>query len=117
MCSTLPSPERALPSRRPSPTSFSQPAGGSGEGVVAPGAPGVEEHGRADIEQLQRLPVGVEPLLERDQRAGGPGLVAQGITTQAIVAAEQQLFFRIEMRSDGAAHGREEARDARDWRR
>lgn len=27
MCSTLPSPERALPSRRPTPTSLSQPAG------------------------------------------------------------------------------------------
>ena len=112
---TLPNDERLEPSRRPTPTSFSNPVALQARDVGAPGAAHVEERRRADVEQPERVPLRVVALLERQQRARRAGLVAQRITAQAVVAAEQQLRLFVEVLGDRARDRGVELAVLRGW--
>lgn len=57
--------------------------------IVSPHARGIREDRGADIDELERLPVRIEALLEREHRLRGAGLITQRITAQTVVAAEQ----------------------------
>ena len=54
--------------------------------IPAPGASGVSEHCRPDVEKVERKPVGIEALLDREQCARGAGLVTQRVPAQPIVS-------------------------------
>src|SRR6202044_4024023 len=57
----------------------------------APGPAYVREHGAAHAHQAERKPVGENSLLHGEEGSRGARLEAQGITAQAVVAAEKQL--------------------------
>ena len=57
------------------------------ERIAAPGGAHVVEHGAADVEHLERIPVAEQALLGREQPAALARLVAQWIAAQAVVAA------------------------------
>ena len=108
-CSTLPRPDRDC--RCASRRRHLQPAERRLTGhIVAPGAPGVCKRRGADLVKPEGKPVSEDALFGREQDARLPGLVAQRIATQAVVAAEQQLV--VEVRLDdgvGARSGEEQS--------
>src|SRR5690606_33053849 len=59
--------------------------------IAPPHAADIEEHGIADTEEPERIPVSEEPLLERQHRTVLPALIAQRIAPEPVVAAEQHL--------------------------
>ena len=85
-------------------------------GSLAPGGAHVVEHRGADVEQLERVPVGEEALLGGEQPAALARLVAQWIAAQSVVAAEQDLLVGIEVVRRVADRSRNSTRRG-DWRK
>ena len=75
-----------------------------------PRAASVKKHGTADPQQTKRIPVGVGPLLKREQCTALTGLIARWIATQAIAAPQQQLIGKATTTDAVCRHGSVEQR-------
>ena len=75
-------------------------AGRAAVGVGAEGRADIGEHCAADVDQPERVPVAEETLLDGEQPAALAALVAQRITAQPVVAAEQHLTVGAELMAD-----------------
>src|SRR5882762_486011 len=84
--------------------------------VAAPRAAHVEEHRAANAKQAERIPVGVDALLESEQRTPVSTLVAQRVAAQAVVPAQLQKVGNIGVPDDIAGNACEEERAFAVWR-
>ena len=57
----------------------------------------VQEHGASQVTELEELFVGEEPLLEGQKQAPVSALIAERITPETGVHAEEKLLFGIEI--------------------
>ena len=68
-----------------------------GERCRAPGPSGVYERSGAHPHQPKGIPIGEVALFNRHKGAGSAVLIAQRVTAQSAVAAQQNLIFEVEV--------------------